>query len=310
MRSFYEEGPIAYDANRSRLTVEQIHQINIYLDRAASGRYSRAFFQDLYDGGYRRFQEALRKGDKDTIERLGPEVASIAHVIKVAFKGNTPTKTGPDPKHMEYVEHMEREARKALPKKDYGHPNKWVIPHWHEDLGDPGPRFEMLRVLARAVMEAHPNVYDIAFNPYEEGYMEVIFEIDSRLHSNVVVVDREETLHYGIFLAGGAEFYYDSIEEALVQFNLIPGVDVVPQEVPEVEAGEFAWLEPELRADILPLSDDPVIAALQQVLRKEIIELYEAEQEEQPDFIINKIRRRMAAAHEKLIEARSSRRYY
>ena len=185
MKSFYEEGPVAYDANQSRLTVEQIHQINIYLERAASGSFSRAFFKDLYDAGYRRFQEALRKGDRETVERLGPETACIAHVIKVAFEGGKPTKVGPDPKHMAFVKHIENEARKLLPTEDYGPPNRWIVPHWHEDHGDPVPRFEMLRVLALAVMEAHPDVYDIAFNPYEEGYMEVIFEIDGRPHSNV-----------------------------------------------------------------------------------------------------------------------------
>lgn len=309
MKSFYEEGPVAYDANRSRLTVEQIHQISIYLDRAASGAYKKSFFKELYDMGYGSFQEARRSGDKEKADRLGPEVAVLSHVIKVAFRGDTPTKVGPDPKHMEYVDYMERQTRKSLPKEDYGHPNRWVVPQWHEDLGDPGPRFEMLRVLALTVMKTHPDVYDITFNPYEEGYMEVKFEIDGRSHSNVVVVDREETLHYGVFLAGGAEFYYDSADEALVQFDLIPGADVAEVLAPE-PVGEFAWLEPGLRADIVPLSDDPAIATLQQTLRSEVTELYEAEQEEQPYFIINKIRRRMAVAHEKLIEARSSRRYY
>lgn len=258
--------------------------------------------------GMSSFRRASSGGDRERAEQLGREVQVLEHVIKVAFKNGMPTKVGPDAKHMEYVAHAERKAREALPKKDRGHPNRWIIPQWHPDMGDPAPAFEMLRILAVGVMRQSPDVYDITFNPYEEGYMELIFEIDGKQFANINVVDGEdENLRYGFFPISGEEAYHDTLAGMLEEFT--PETKAAQETLAPEDTGEFLWLDPEVRADIVPLSNDPTIAALQQRLRGTILELREAEEERQPGFITNKIRSRMAQAHEALVEARA-RRYY
>jgi len=303
MRRFYErEEPVARDAYKARLTPEQIYQINYYLDRAASGSFSKQFIKDLHYHAHRRFQEARRKGDKELADRLGPEAQVLEHVLKVAFRGDQPTGVGPDPKHMEYIAHIERKAAEGASKKDYRHPNYWVIPDWHPDTGDPEPAFEMLRVFSSAVMEIEPERFDIVFNPYAEGSMQVLFEEDGRQYASLTIVDREDTPTYALFLTSGegGEVYFTDIEEGLQYFE--PEITGYEEEVEAVEEpdDELAFLEPELRADLEPLSEDPEIASIQQELRRLVFELRDAMEDEEPPFIITKIQRRIATTHERL----------
>lgn len=305
MRYDYDT-PVARDYEGVRLTADQIYQINMYLDRAASGAYSRQFFQDLYDLGNTKFQKAIRMKDSETSKRLGPELQVINHVLKVAFRGTQPTKVGPDPNHMKFVAYEEAQARAALPVKDYSHPNRWVVPYWGDDYGDPMPMFEMLRILARAVQEQFGYLYDIAFNPYEVGQMETIYEIDGKPYATASVIEGDDNLIYSIFYEG-ERHQFESIDDALTIFT--PNEQQTEEVEEEEDPADLAWLAPELRADVVPLSDDPNIASLQERLRSIIIEMREAEEDQEPPFIVKGIQRRLAAAHEALIEARN-RRYY
>jgi hypothetical protein len=96
------------------LTEKQIHIINNYLEKVAIGAFSHSYLTELRFLANRTFQKAVRLGDSDKMDQIGPELQAIDHVLHVAFDGTRPKKNlAPDPKHMAYLKYLDDKALEA-----------------------------------------------------------------------------------------------------------------------------------------------------------------------------------------------------
>ena len=109
------DAPVARDYEGIILTENQIHMINDYLGKVARGAFSHSYLSELKFLANRTFQKAVRLGDRDKMDQIGPELQAIDHVLHVAFDGTRPKKSlAPDPKHIAYLQYLDDKALEAV----------------------------------------------------------------------------------------------------------------------------------------------------------------------------------------------------
>lgn len=110
MVRFSDNDPRDYEG--ARLTYNQVLQINDLLEKIKADYYSFSFVREMRDLANQTFQRAYRKGDRDKLDEIGPELQVLSHVLYVAFSGGYKKPLiAPDPKHIAYLESLEEEAQ-------------------------------------------------------------------------------------------------------------------------------------------------------------------------------------------------------
>lgn len=279
--NFYRYNPdiIPVDCFGKPLDADQIILINKYLDDIRNRRSSIDWFRDLW--------QLSRQTDKKLAQ-------VVAHVIETGFVGgyygDIPTGAQPEYKHLEYLEQVEAENFPNIEISNIDLQEILEIPS--DDAGI----IELKRQLqswkhnleiAKSIGDTKKEIYDL-----NQKIASIYSELRKRFHLDETEEEQAERL--------AAE-----IEQGIA-------LGMTQSELEESEDGGLAFLDPELRAAVEPLSSDPAIARIQTKLRNAILDLRDAMEENEPPFILRGIEKEIAKLHEQLTRTQQRRfyRYY
>lgn len=92
---------------------------------------------------------------------------------------------------------------------------KWAIPKWHADFGDPIIEFNLLKGFCSVLLIRYSSIV-VKLDCYEEGYMNVdIFSDTKKKIAELHVADTEECSYGLFFTTDGEEFYFRDKDEGI-----------------------------------------------------------------------------------------------